>query len=221
MEKREIVTVGVVDDHHLMMDGLKLLVESMDGFRCVWTTDNAADCLARVEAKPPDMVLVDITMPDRNGIELIKDLRKLCPEVKLLVISMHDEEVYAQRALKAGARGYVMKSASHDEIRDTLLRVAEGRLGVSDDLSERMVEAFFSGQEASDRDLVGNLSDREFEVFQLVGECKTAAQIGEALGISSKTVDVYKSKIRGKLDIKPGDSLAAYAIRWVELKKIG
>lgn len=208
--------VGLVEDHTLMREGMKLFIDSVPGFRCIWSAASAQETFALMEREVPDVLLVDITLPDRNGLEIVKDLRATHPEVKALVLSMHDEELYAQRALKAGARGYIMKNAPYDSLKAALVRVAEGGIVVSQAMSERILAAFSSGAKPKSGDGLHSLTDREFEVFQMIGEGKHTGQIADALRISTKTVDVHKMNIRAKLNLREGTDLTVFAVRWVE-----
>lgn len=219
-KKGKEIRVALVDDHRLMLDGLKLLVDSMEGFTCAWHTEDPVEAISLVESDPPDVLVADITMPRRNGLELIKDVKVLNKDLPILVLSMHPETVYAQRAIKAGAKGYMMKGASNEELEEALRKVVGGGIAVSASMGEKMIEAYTSGEDIAADQGVERLSDREFEVFQLIGNCLSTTQIASELGISPKTVDVHKSKIRTKLDLEHRSSLAAYAIRWVELQKL-
>ena len=208
--------VGLVEDHTLMREGMKLFIASVPGFRCVWAASSAQEAIAMMGREEPEILLVDITLPDRNGLEIVKDLRITYPEVKVLVLSMHDEELYAHRALKAGAKGYIMKNAPHDSLKAALQRVAEGGIFVSRAISERILAAYSSGSKPRIDDGLHSLTDREFEVFQMIGEGKITAQIADALRISTKTVDVHKMNIRTKLNLHEGTELTVYAVRWTE-----
>ena len=216
-----VCRVGLVEDHTLMREGMKLFVDSVPGFQCVWSAATAQETVAMLEREVPDVLLVDITLPDRNGLEIVKDLRATHPEVKVLVLSMHDEELYAQRALKAGARGYIMKNAPYDSLKVALKRVAEGGIVVSQAMSERILAAFSSGSKPRTEDGLHSLTDREFEVFQMIGEGKNTGHIAEALRISTKTVDVHKMNIRGKLNLREGGDLTVFAVRWAEGRNRG
>lgn len=218
--KNKTITVGLVDDHRLMLDGLRLLVDNMKGFSCAWYCENAAEAMTLIEANRPDILIVDITMPERNGLDLIKDIKVLHKDLPILVLSMHDEDVYAQRAIKAGAKGYVMKGSPNSDLEDALRRVAEGGIAVSEAMAAKMIEAYTTGEDITSDQGVEKLSDREFEVFQMIGDCLSTAQIAEQLGISPKTVDVHKSKIRAKLELPRSASLTAHAIGWVERRKV-
>lgn len=213
--------VAIVDDHTLMREGMKMFVENLEGFACAWTAGEAQDALRLLETDLPDALVVDITLPGRNGLELIKDVRALHPDLPVLVVSMHDETLYAQRALKAGAKGYVMKDAPHGAFEKALRRILAGGIALSERMSETILLAFSSGSNPGPDGAIHHLSDREFEVFQLIGEGRSTSQIAEALRISPKTVDVHKLKIRQKLKLTEGTSLTSFAIRWVEMRKLG
>ncbi len=220
VSKNRTVSVGLVDDHRLMLDGLRLLVDNMEGFSCAWSCETAVEAMTLIGSNKPDVLVVDITMPERSGLELIKDVKALNKDLAILVLSMHDEDVYAQRAIKAGAKGYVMKGAPNEELQAALRRVAGGAIAVSTDMAAKMIEAYTTGEEITSDHGVDRLTDREFEIFQLIGSCLSTAQIADKLGISPKTVDVHKSKIRAKLELPRSASLTAHAIGWVERKKL-
>ena len=199
-----------------MREGMKLFVDSIPGFRCIWSAGTAQETAQNIDLEAPDVLMVDITLPTRNGLEIVKDLRATHPQVKVLVLSMHDETLYAQRALKAGARGYVMKNAPHDFLKAALIRVAEGGIVVSQAMSERILMAFSEGTKPRADDGIHSLTDREFEIFQMIGEGKSTGEIAEALRISTKTVDVHKANMRAKLNLREGTDLTVFAVRWVE-----
>lgn len=210
------IRVAIVDDHTMMREGLRLFLESHAEMCCAWTAVNAADAVRHVDEDTPDVLVVDISLPDRSGLELIKDLRLLRPKMAMLALSMHDERMYAQRVLKAGARGYLMKNVPQKTLEQALRRVAAGGIAVSEEMSEEILKAFSSGAPSQSQDRVSDLSDREFEVFMLIGQGKNTAQIAEALKISTKTVDVHKMNIRMKLGMNDPAELAYFAIRWTE-----
>ena len=202
-----------------MREGMKLFVDSIPGFKCVWLAGSSQEVTANISREEPDVLMVDITLPTRNGLEIVKDLRATHPAVKVLVLSMHDETLYAQRALKAGARGYIMKNAPHDSLKAALIRVADGGIVVSQAMSERILLAFSEGPKLRTEEGIHALTDREFEIFQMIGEGKNTGQIGEALRISTKTVDVHKANMRAKLNLREGTELTVFAVRWVEGQK--
>ena len=213
--------IGIVDDHTMMREGLKQLIENETDLECCGLAMNTQEAIRLVEDKAPDLLTVDITMPGRNGLELIKDVLSIAPAMPLLVISMHDETLYAQRVLKAGAKGYVMKDVDSQTLLKAIRQVLSGSIYVSPAMSTQILEAF-SGRNANRAvDGVHKLSDREFEVFQLIGEGKSTQQIADILNISVKTVEVHRAHIREKLKLEDGAAVLRYAVRWTESKKLG
>ncbi|MFO1482746.1 MAG: response regulator transcription factor [Verrucomicrobiaceae bacterium] len=218
---KQLLRVAIVDDHAMMREGLRLFIDTTGDMRCAWMAGDASEAVRMVEHDTPDVLIVDLTLPDRSGLELIKDLRLLRPQLPILAVSMHDEKLYAQRALKAGARGYVMKSAPHKALGGAIRRIVTGNIAVSEEMSEEILKSFVSGSASisSTKDGISDLSDREFEVFQLIGAGKNTGNIAEELRISPKTVDVHKLNIRTKLGLKDGNDLTYFAIRWAEGQK--
>jgi DNA-binding NarL/FixJ family response regulator len=208
--------IAIVDDHTMMREGWRLFIETAPDLAFAWMAADAAEAVRKVDADTPDVLVVDISLPDRSGLELIKDIRQLRPRLPMIAISMHDEKLYAQRALKAGARGYLMKSAPQKDLEQALHRVAAGEIAVSADMSDEILKLLCSSTATRDLDPVSELSRREFEVFTLIGQGKTTGQIAEVMDISSKTVDVHKMNIRTKLAMNETHELAYFAIRWLE-----
>lgn len=212
--------IAIVDDHTMMREGLKQLISAEPDMEVCWAAASSSEAMACFERMRPDMLTVDITLPGRNGLELIKDMLALAPGLPILVISMHDEALYAQRVLKSGARGYIMKDAPHSDLTEALRRVARGKVWLSAKMSEEILEAFSGGPKRRPPDGVHKLSDREFEVFQLLGDGKSTNEIADALHISNKTVDVHKSHIRAKLELEDSSAVLRHAIRWAETKRL-
>lgn len=215
--------VAIVDDHTMMRGGMKVFIESLPDFDCCWTAGDAREAMQALDADMPDVLIMDITLPDRNGIELVKDVHALYPALPVLMMSMHDESYYALRALKAGAKGYVMKNIPYDIYERALRRVADGGTWLSEAMAEQMVQVYTAGIASTsrdDNDGLEVLTDREFEVFQLLGEGKSTHQVAEALHISTKTVDVHRANIRTKLKMEDSSAVVRFAIRWVESRRI-
>lgn len=212
--------VAIVEDHTLVRDGFRSLIQSMPDFEFAWSAGSVGEALARLDSDTPDLLTTDISLPDGSGLEIVKTVASRHPFVHVLVMSIHDENLFAQRALKAGAKGYLMKTAPQDDIEDALRKVAAGRIAVSSEMSEMMVMAMSGSGRAIPHTQLQNLSDREFEIFQLVGEGQSSHAIGQALNISPKTVDVHKMNIRRKLKLEEGTTLTAYAIRWSETQRL-
>lgn len=214
--------VAIVEDHTYMREGLKVMLEALPDFVLAWMAANATEALILQQTDPPDVMMVDITLPDRNGLELIKDLKTLQPELRILVLTMHNEKLYVQRALRAGARGYLTKDASHSEYETALRRVASGHISVSDAMAEEMMINYALGEtKARQRSGVEALSDRELEVFMMLGEGKSTPQVAEALRLSPKTVDVHKMNMRTKLGLEDGAAVTRMAIQWTEARRHG
>lgn len=214
--------VAIVEDHTFMREGIKLFVSTTTDFTWAWMAASTAEAMEMLQKDLPDLLLVDITLPDRNGLELIKDVHALHPRLQMIVLSMHDEKLYAHRALKAGARGYLRKDAMHAEYEKAFRRVRGGGIYVSESMSADIVLAYATGGLTSGGDdELGQLTDRELEVFRLLGEGKSTHEVAESLRISPKTVDVHKMNIKTKLMLEDGSAVVRRAIRWNEAKRLG
>jgi DNA-binding NarL/FixJ family response regulator len=205
----------IVDDHPMTRDGLVHLIDREADLVVAWQAANAAQGLQIVMTEQPDLALVDITLPDKGGLELIKDFKAAHPEMPILVISMHDESLYAERALRAGARGYITKQEGGAKLMAAIRHVLGGQIYVSEKTSARIVQ-IFSGQHSANQDTspVGLLTDREFEIFQLIGEGLATQEIGDRMHISAKTVESHRVSIKTKLSLDTAAELIAYAARW-------
>lgn len=212
--------VAIVDDHTFMREGMKQFIDSLEDFESAWTASNALEALAKLHTDTPDVLVVDITLPGRSGLELIKDVHALHPDLPLLVLSMHEESLYAHRAIKAGARGYLMKAADYEVFEKALRKVGTGKVWLSEDISDTILQAFTTGASPKGTDGLDTLTDREFEVFQLLAEGRSTSQIAEGMRISTKTVDVHRANIRAKLKLEDGAALTRHAIRWGEANRL-
>lgn len=213
--------ICIVDDHTLMREGMQQMIDRERDMICCGTARNAAEALAVVESQHPDMLTVDISLPGRNGLELIKDVLSIAPCTAILVISMHDETFYTQRVLKAGAKGYIAKGADYQTLLAAIRQVLAGGIYVSPAMSAQILEAFSGRQTSSPVDGVHRLSDREFEVFQLISDGLSTEDIGNMLHISVKTVHQHLSRIKDKLELEEGVTVLRYAVRWAERLKFG
>lgn len=213
--------VALLDDHTMMRGGVKVFIDSLPDFECCWEAADCKSALEKLEADMPDIILVDITLPDRNGLEFIKDVHSVHPDLVMLVISMHDEAYYAHRALKAGAKGYMMKNVGYDLYEAALRRVASGGSWLSEAVAEQIFQAYTSGTKPRMEGGLDALTDREFEVFQMMGDGRGTHEIAETLRISPKTVDVHRMNIRHKMKLEDGAAVTRFAIRWVESRKLG
>src|SRR5437016_1137742 len=199
----------------MMRQGLAQLVNNEPDLAVCCEAENAHQALAAIDKDPPDLVLADITLPDKSGIELIKDIQAIHPGLAVLVISMHDETLYAERVLRAGGRGYIMKQEGGKKLMQAIRQVLTGQIYVSENMSAKIL-AIFSGQRPSAQSPVEQLTDREFEVFQLIGQGQGTRQIAQHLHLSVKTVEVHRGNIKRKLQLQNGNDVIRYAIRWAE-----
>ncbi len=208
-------TIVVVDDHPIVRQGLIRLISSEPNLRVVGEAEDSDSALDVVRVEHPSLVLVDLSLKNSSGIELIKDIAALAPEAKVLVVSLHDESVYAERALRAGARGFVMKSEAIDDVLVAIKVVVSGGVYLSPSLKSELIDLQFSHQ-GSARATTGieSLSDRELEVLQLLGEGKGPGIIAQALNLSVKTVETYKSHLKQKLNLKDTTALVQYAVKF-------
>jgi len=192
-----------------------MLIESEPDCEVAFECETAATALEIVISNSPDLVLTDITLPGRSGLELIKDIHAVEPDLPILVISMHDESLYAERALRAGARGYIMKHEGGPRLMQAVRRVLGGHVYVSDRTSERVLALLSGRPNLSQRPGIERLSDREFDVFQLLGQGLSAHDIGDRLHLCAKTIDAHRANIKRKLTLKTTSELISYAARWI------
>jgi DNA-binding NarL/FixJ family response regulator len=206
----------IVDDHPMMRQGLAQLIGAEKDLSVCGEVENAEQALDAIKPLKPDLVLADISLPGKNGLELIKDFQTIQPELPVLVISMHDESLYAERVLRAGGRGYIMKQEGGKKLMDAIRQVLEGKIYVSEKMSADILEIFSGRRANSESSPVEKLTDREFEVFQLIGQGKDTRDIAEQLHLSTKTVDVHRTNIKNKLKLKSAAELIHFAVRWSE-----
>jgi len=207
--------VFLVDDHPMMRAGLAGLIQSQPDLEVVGEASDAPSALEGVLACRPDLVLTDLTLPGRSGVELIKDLLAQRPELQILVLSMHDEMVYAERVLRAGARGYVMKEAGGERLISAIREVLTGRVSVSPKMASVLLDSLSGSRSRGGNSPIGKLSDREFEVLQRIGQGMTPREIAGEMGISLKTVDVHRAHLKSKLGLNHMSDLVRYAVSWV------
>jgi DNA-binding NarL/FixJ family response regulator len=210
--------IFLVDDHPLVREWLTNLINQQSDLEVCGKAENTADALAGIARTRPVLAVVDITLNAASGLELIKDLCIQHPSVASLVFSMHEEELYAERAMRAGARGYVRKRETSKNILAAIRCVLEGGIYVSQKLSNAMAVKFLQGHEAVGiaQSRVGQLSDRELEIFQLLGKGRSTAEIADELHLSLKTVQAYSVRAKEKLALKTAADLLREAILWIE-----
>ena len=211
--KRRIL---LVDDHPMTREGLAANINRQDDLEVCCEASNPAEAMSALAKLTPDLMVTDMSMPGRSGIEFIKDLHAMLPDLPVLVLSMHDEMLYAERALRAGARGYLMKDAGSAKVLEVIRLVLSGQSYVSPQMSARLIDAMTGRRPRGSSSPIEKLSDREFEVFRLLGSGKSTKDIAKALNLSPKTVDVHRGRIKEKLQLKDAPSLIHHAVRWVE-----
>ncbi|MBE7498442.1 MAG: response regulator transcription factor [Verrucomicrobiaceae bacterium] len=207
--------VILVDDHPIMRHGLAQLIRAESGLDVCGEAGNAREGLEVVEKLKPELAVIDLTLPDKNGLELVKDIRAMCPATQCLVLSMHDEDLYGERSLRAGARGYVMKEEAADHLITAIHKVLSGGLYVSESLNARMLEQMTASTRSKAAG-IDSLTDRELEILELIGRGVATKNIATQLNISARTVEAHRAHVKEKLGITDGAALVRYAVQWVE-----
>lgn len=208
--------IFLVDDHPLVREWLTNLIHQQPGLTVCGEAESAPQARQAIDRLKPAVVIVDLSLKDSSGIELIKDIKASQPGVAIIVLTMHDERFYAERVLRAGARGYIMKRETAGKIITAIRQVLEGKLCVSETVASLLTEKFVAGRPAALRSPVEELSDRELEVFQFLGEGHETRQIAQTLCVSIKTVQAYCARIKEKLKLSNATELLREAIRWHE-----
>ena len=206
----------IVDDHPISRAGIASIIKEEADLTVCGEAGSASEALTQIESTPPHLALIDINLPDRNGIELIKDLQALHPEIKLIAISMHDESLYAERVLRAGGQGYISKQAGGAEMTLAIQKVIKGGLYLSEAMSEMLVRAANQSQDSRAKDPISTLTDRELEVLQHIGEGRNPRSIAEKLGVSHRTIEAHRTNIKEKLKLKDMTELIRFATRWAD-----
>jgi DNA-binding NarL/FixJ family response regulator len=211
--------VFLVDDHPIVRQGLALLINGEADLAVCGEADGGFAALQMVGELHPDILVLDISLNGPDGIELLKTIRIRDSELPVLILSMHDESTYAERALRAGANGYIMKQEATDKVLTAIRRILHGEVYLSDRLTNRMLQHFICGTVSSKDSPLANLSDRELEVFRLIGEGRGTRQIADELHISVKTVESYQGHIKEKLYLRNARELVQRAIEWSVTEK--
>ena len=207
--------VLIVDDHAVVRQGLKTLIEAEKDMAVCGEAGDAVGALLLVAKTKPDIVLTDIGMEGMSGLDLIKNLKTRHSNVAVLAISMYDESVYAERVIRAGAKGYLMKKESAPKVIEAIRKILSGKLFLSEAVSESILGQVAGMASPNGGDLTNRLSDRELEVFQMIGKGHKSSEIAESLNLGTKTVESYKEQIKIKLNLPNASALTQYAIEWV------
>jgi DNA-binding NarL/FixJ family response regulator len=208
--------VFLVDDHTILREGLAELINHSDDLTVCGEASSANEALDRIPAVNPDLVIVDLALPETGGLELLRTLKIRHPNLPALVLSMHDESIYAERVLRAGARGYIMKHEAVTEVKAAIHRVLEGGLYLSRRISDQLVESAVRDRPGREVPPISRLSDREFEVLEMIGLGLGTSEIARKLRLSVKTIETYQAKLKEKLDLPDAAKLFQYALRWVK-----
>lgn len=207
--------IFLVDDHPVTREGVRVLIDQEPDLVVCGQADSAPAALQLIQRLKPDLAVVDITLKTTSGIELMKNVKALLPDLPVLIMSMHDESLYAERALRAGAKGYVMKHEASDRILTAIRSVIAGDLYLSEKMKEKMLHRLVRSRKNEVVFTIDTLSDREMEVFQLIGNGFGTRQIAEKLNLSVKTIDSYREHLKLKLRLEKGSDLVRHAIQWV------
>jgi len=210
--------IVIVDDHPLFRKGLEELIQSDDSFAVCGEAGNAAEAMEVIRRLTPELAIVDLSLPGANGIELIKNIRAEFPKLPILVLSMHDESLYALRALRAGADGYVMKHEAMANVIQAIREVFNGHPYLSPAMAAQVITKFAHRQAEGEEDAVERLSDRELEILELIGKGHEVRQIAKLLNLSPKTVETHRAHIKDKLDLKNSREVARFALQWLSAR---
>jgi DNA-binding NarL/FixJ family response regulator len=207
-----------VDDHPLFRKGLEELIHSDGSFAVCGEAGNAAEAMEVIRTLNPDLAIVDLSLPGANGIELIKNIRAEFSKLPILVLSMHDESLYAVRSLRAGAEGYVMKHEAMTNVIQAIREVFNGRPYLSPAMAAQVITKFAHRNPEGEADPVERLSDRELEILELIGKGREVRQIAKLLHLSPKTVETHRAHIKDKLDLKNSREVARFALQWLSAR---
>jgi DNA-binding NarL/FixJ family response regulator len=215
----DVKRIVIVDDHPLFRKGLEQLIHSDGAFAICGEAGNASEAIDVIRKLNPDLAIVDLSLPGANGIELIKNIRAEFSKLPILVLSMHDESLYALRALRAGAEGYVMKHEAMANVIRAIREIFNGRPYLSADMAAQVITKFTHGASEGEADPVDRLSDRELEILELIGKGTEVRQIAKRLHLSPKTVETHRAHIKEKLQLKNAREVARFAVQWVDARE--
>jgi DNA-binding NarL/FixJ family response regulator len=213
-------TVFIVDDHPLLRQGLALLINQQQDFYVCGEAEEAHSAMHALAHHLPDILIIDISLIGPDGLDLLKNIRASYPDLPVLILSMHDEAIYAERALRARANGYIMKQEAAEKVLAALRRILNGDVYLSDRMANKMLQQYLGGAPAAIQSRISALSDRELEVFRLIGEGRGTREIAEEMHLSVETVETYQAHIKEKLSLRSGRELIHHAIQWKMNEKI-
>lgn len=214
----QVHQIYIVDDHPIVRQALAQLINQETDLQVCGDAESAQQAVQAITKSPPDVAIVDISLKGASGIELIKTLKARQPELLVLVLSMHEESLYAERALRAGASGYITKQEATNNVLTAIRKVLGGEIYVSETMASRMLRKMVSGSANDSESAVSTLSDRELEVFELIGQGRATREIANSLHLSVKTVETHRARIKEKLQLKTGAELVRHAVQWVHME---
>src|ERR1700736_205307 len=212
--KRRERRVLIVDDHPIVRQGLRRVMENEDDLIVCGEAETARDARTAIKELTPDVVIADISLKQGDGIELVRDVRAHHPQLPILVLSMHDEAIYAERMLSAGANGYIMKQAASEQFLVSLRRVLDGGIYVSEAIGNNMIQKFAAGGSYISANPIDRLSNRELQILHMIGKGMSTRETAETLNLSIKTVESHRQRIKRKLNLNTGTQLVQYAVNW-------
>ncbi len=212
--KRRVRRVLIVDDHPIVRQGLRRVMENEEDLTVCGEAETARDARAAIKELNPDVMIADISLKLGDGIELVRDVRAHHPQLPILVLSMHDETIYAERMLSAGANGYIMKQAASEQFLISLRRVLDGNIYVSEAVGNNMIQKFAAGGSYTSANPIDRLSNRELQILHMIGKGMSTRETALSLNLSIKTVESHRQRIKRKLNLSTGTQLVQYAVNW-------
>jgi DNA-binding NarL/FixJ family response regulator len=213
--------VLIVDDHPIVRQGLRRVMENEDDLMVCGEAESVRDARIAVRELNPDVIVADVSLKQGDGIELVRDVRAHHPHLPILVLSMHDETIYAERMLAAGANGYIMKQAAAEQFLVAIRRVIDGGIYVSESIGNKMIQKFASGGAYLSANPIDRLSNRELQILHMIGKGMTTRETAESLNLSIKTVESHRQRIKRKLNLSTGTQLVQYAVNWFTGRDFG
>jgi len=213
--------VLIVDDHPIVRQGLRRVMENEDDLVVCGEAESARDARTAIKELHPDVVIADISLKQGDGIELVRDVRAHHPTLPILVLSMHDETIYAERMLSAGANGYIMKQAASDQFLASVRRVLDGGIYVSEAVGTNMIQKFAAGGAYISANPIDRLSNRELQILHMIGKGMSTRETAQSLNLSIKTIESHRQRIKRKLNLATGTQLVQYAVNWFTGREAG
>ena len=220
-DKRGARRVLVIDNHPIVRAGLRRVIDKEDDLQVCAEADTARDARTAIKDRHPDVIIADIGLNQGDGIELVRDVRAHHPHLPILVLSMHDETIYAERMLAAGANGYIMKQAASEQFLVAIRRVIDGGIYVSESIGNKMIQKFAAGGAYLSANPIDRLSNRELQILHMIGKGMSTRETAESLNLSIKTVESHRQRIKRKLNLSTGTQLVQYAVNWFTGREFG